>query len=116
MRFGVTPAVVAIGLYPLLVLAYPSRCDPWYGQPNEDDCRRLVTNFSFAASGSHANRGAVHIFVRPGIDRPDEVSGPQWAHQINIPKFWSPRKLVAWPFRVPCYLGRALSPATPRHH
>lgn len=77
---------LVIALCTNLAVAYPPSCSEVYGHPTAVDCATLLAPYL----GAGAERGVSHFFGIPGLDRPvDGVSAPQYAHKVDIPKFWS---------------------------
>ena len=74
------------------VSAYPPTCSPIFGQPDTNDCNRVLRRNPIAHSDINRNRGGSQLFGIAGLPRPEEISGPQWLNRVAIPKFFSYRE------------------------
>lgn len=69
-------------------------CSLIYGRPNNRHCDRILDGLT----SSRPERGAVHCFAPAGLEKPDDVTNPQWLNRVNIPKFWTRGRFYRTPF------------------
>lgn len=92
--------VIASIWIPISLIAFTTAhptCSLIYGRPNASHCGRILSLFT----SGRAERGAVHCFAPAAMEKPDDVSTPQWVNRVNIPKFWTRGKFhgtALWPY------------------
>lgn len=96
MYLAATASLWMLISFTALVAAAPY-CSMIYGRPNSGDCRRILYQFT----GSRPERAATHCFAPAGLERPDDITNPQWVQKVDIPKFWARgkcyRTILFWP-------------------